>query len=216
MSGIAIADTSSAMRGQIVGPQGEVVANTRVIIQHVPSGTISTATTNSAGVFTATGLRVGGPYIVIIDSDVYEGKTLEDIFLQLGDAYRLNAQLDERRDNIERITVTGRTINTTSLQAGSSSTWGENEIRNMPTFDRDLKDVVRQNPLATDLGDDSRSLTVGGNNPRYNSITVDGIGQNDDFGLNSGGYPTNRSPVSIDAIEQVSIQSVPFNARYSG
>lgn len=216
MSGIAIADTSSAMRGQIVGPQGEVVANTRVIIQHVPSGTVSTATTNSVGVFAATGLRVGGPYIVIIDSDVYEGKTLEDIFLQLGDAYRLNAQLDERRDNIERITVTGRTINTTSLQAGSSSTWGENEIRNMPTFDRDLKDVVRQNPLATDLGDNNRSLTVGGNNPRYNSITVDGIGQNDDFGLNSGGYPTNRSPVSIDAIEQVSIQSVPFNARYSG
>ncbi|RUO18755.1 cell envelope biogenesis protein OmpA [Aliidiomarina iranensis] len=216
MSGIAIADTSSAMRGQIVGPQGEVVANTRVIIQHVPSGTVTTAETNESGIFTASGLRVGGPYIVIIDSDVYEGKTLEDIFLQLGDAYRLNAQLEERRQNIERITVTGSAINTTSLQAGSSSTWGEQEIRNMPTFDRDLKDVVRQNPLATDLGDDNRSLTVGGNNPRYNSITVDGIGQNDDFGLNSGGYPTNRSPISIDAIEQVSIQSVPFNARYSG
>ncbi|MCH8500649.1 MAG: TonB-dependent receptor [Aliidiomarina sp.] len=216
MSGVAMAETSSSMRGQIVGPQGEVVANTRVIIQHVPSGTVTTVNTNNQGIFTASGLRVGGPYLVIIDSEVYEGKTLEDIFLQLGDQYRLSAQLDERREQYERITVTGRAINTTSLQAGSSSTWGAQEIQNMPAFDRDLKDVVRQNPLATDLGDNNRSLTVGGNNPRYNSITVDGIGQNDDFGLNSGGYPTNRSPISIDAIEQVSIQSVPFNARYSG
>ncbi|RUO32668.1 TonB-dependent receptor [Aliidiomarina sanyensis] len=216
MSGVALAETASSMRGQIVGPQGEVVANTRVIIQHVPSGTVQTTTTNNQGIFTASGLRVGGPYIVMIDSEVYEGKTLEDIFLQLGDQYRLSAQLEPRRENIERITVTGRAINTTSLQAGSSSTWGAQEIQNMPTFDRDLKDIVRQNPLAADLGDDSRSLTVGGNNPRYNSITVDGIGQNDDFGLNAGGYPTNRTPISIDAIEQVSIQSAPFNARYSG
>lgn len=217
ISGIAVADTSSSMRGQIVGPQGEVVANSRVIIQHLPSGTVTEVTTNRSGNFTASGLRVGGPYLIIIDSEQYEAKTIEDVFLQLGDAYRLNAELEPVRDeSYERIAVVGSRVNTTSLQAGSSSTWGEQEIRNMPTFDRDLKDVVRQNPLATDLGDDNRSLTVGGVNPRFNSITIDGIGQNDDFGLNSSGYPTNRSPISIDAIEQVSIQSIPFNARYSG
>lgn len=216
LSGVAVAETSSSMRGQIVGPAGQVVADTRIIIEHVPSGTRTTAVTNEAGAFVASGLRVGGPYRVIIETDTFEGQTLEDIFLQLGAAYRLNAQLEERKAQYERITVTGRAMNFTSLQAGSSSTWGENEIQTLPAFDRDLKDIVRQNPLATDLGDDNRSLTVGGNNPRFNSITVDGIGQNDDFGLNSGGYPTNRSPISIDAIEQVSIQSVPFNARYSG
>lgn len=216
LSGVAAAQTSSSMRGQIVGPAGQVVADTRIIIEHVPSGTRTTAVTNESGTFVAGGLRVGGPYRVMIESETYEGQTLEDIFLQLGDAYRLNAQLEPRAEKYERIAVTGRAVNFTSLQAGSSSTWGENEIQTLPSFDRDLKDIVRQNPLATDLGDDNRSLTVGGNNPKFNSITVDGIGQNDDFGLNSGGYPTNRSPISIDAIEQVSIESVPFNARYSG
>ena len=218
MSSAAIAqETSSSMRGQIVDQQGQVVAGTRVIIVHVPSGTTSTAVTNSSGNFTASGLRVGGPYRVILENESFEAKTIEDIFLQLGDAYRLTAQLEPQGDaSYERISVTGRAINTTSLHSGSASTWGSQEIQNMPTFDRDLKDVVRQNPLAADLGDSNRSLTVAGNNPRFNSITVDGIGQNDDFGLNSGGYPTNRSPISIDAIEQISIESVPFNARYSG
>lgn len=220
MSGVALAETSSSMRGQIIDQQGQVVADTRVIIEHIPSGTITTAVTNNRGNFTAAGLRVGGPYRVTIESASFEAQTIEDIFLQLGDAYRLNAELEPRSqvrdDQYERITVTGRAINTTSLQAGSASTWGEQEIQRMPAFDRDLKDIVRQNPLATDLGDSNRSLSVGGNNPRFNTITVDGITQNDDFGLNSSGYPTNRSPISIDAIEQVSIQSVPFNARYSG
>lgn len=217
MSGVAYAETSSAMRGQIVGPEGEVVANSRIMIQHVPSGTVTEVTTNENGNFIASGLRVGGPYVVIIDSEEYEAKTIEDVFLQLGAPYRLRAELEPAQDEqYERLAVVGQRVNTTSLQAGSGSTWGAEEIRNMPTFDRDLKDVVRQNPLATDLGDSNRSLTVGGNNPRFNSITVDGIGQNDDFGLNSSGYPTNRSPISIDAIEQVSIDSIPFNARYSG
>ncbi|MBA3989276.1 MAG: cell envelope biogenesis protein OmpA [Idiomarina sp.] len=210
-------ETSSSMRGQIVDQQGQVVANTRVIIIHVPSGTTTTAVTNSSGNFTASGLRVGGPYRVILENASFEAKTIEDIFLQLGDAYRLTAELEPQgQANYERISVTGRAINTTSLQSGSASTWGAQEIQNMPAFDRDLRDVVRQNPLATDLGDSNRSLSVAGNNPRYNSITVDGIGQNDDFGLNNSGYPTNRSPISIDAIEQVSIEAVPFNARYSG
>lgn len=210
-------ETSSSMRGQIVDQQGQVVANTRVIIIHVPSGTTTTAVTNSSGNFTASGLRVGGPYRVILENASFEAKTIEDIFLQLGDAYRLTAELEPQgQANYERISVTGRAINTTSLQSGSASTWGAQEIQNMPAFDRDLKDVVRQNPLAADLGDSNRQLSVAGNNPRFNSITVDGIGQNDDFGLNSGGYPTNRSPISIDAIEQVSIEAVPFNARYSG
>ena len=217
MSSVAMAETSSSMRGQILDQQGQVVADTRVIIVHVPSGTTTTAVTNNSGTFTASGLRVGGPYRVILENASFEAKTIDDIFLQLGDAYRLNAELEpQRQDQYERIAVTGRAINTTSLQAGSSSTWGSDEIQTMPAFDRDLRDVVRQNPLATDLGDSNRSLSVAGNNPRYNSITVDGIGQNDDFGLNDGGYPTNRSPISIDAIEQVSIQSVPFHARYSG
>ncbi|SEA75676.1 TonB-dependent receptor [Alkalimonas amylolytica] len=213
-SQFAIAETSSSMRGQILSPTGNAAPNTRIIIEHIPSGTRTETVTNASGNFVASGLRVGGPYRVIIDSDVHRDVELNNIFLSLGDPYRLNQQLEA--SDVERIAVTGTRINQGMFQSGSSSTWGERDIQTMPTFDRDLRDIVRLNPLATDLGDANRSLSVAGQNPRYNSITVDGIGQNDDFGLNNSGYPTNRSPISIDAIEQVSIQAIPFNARYSG
>ena len=207
-------DTSASMRGSILSPTGQGAEDTRVIIVHQPSGSRFEVTTDDEGNFIASGLRVGGPYRITIDSDAYRDATYNEVFLKLGETFRLNAQLEA--DAVERISVTGAVINPTSLNSGSMSSFGEGNIREMPTFNRDLKDIIRQNPLAVNLADEDSSLTVAGSNPKYNSITVDGIGQNDDFGLNGNGYPTQRSPISIAAVEQLSIDVVPFSAKDGG
>jgi hypothetical protein len=38
--------------------------------------------------------------------------------------------------------------------------------------------------------------------------------QDDSFGLNSSGYPTQRSPISLAAIQEVSVERSPFDVRY--
>lgn len=200
------ADTSSAMRGKITTPSGESAANVKIKVIHGPTGTVSELTTNSSGTFIANGLRVGGPYTVIIDSDTFNDTTLENIYLELGDTYRLNSQL--RPLNMEKIEVSGYKI--VQQSGGSSSSFGEDTIQNMPSFNRDIKDIARLNPLANING--NGELTFAGNNPRSNSLTVDGIGQNDDFGLSFGGYPTSQPPVALDAIEQISVDVSPFSA----
>ncbi|QUN05415.1 carboxypeptidase regulatory-like domain-containing protein [Shewanella yunxiaonensis] len=209
------ADTTSSMRGVITGPDGKPAPNTKITLIHQPSGTVTEVTTNETGTFSASGLRVGGPYEVIVDSDVYQDAVKEDIYLQLGQTYRFNEQLTANQQNVERITVTGNQVAYTS-NAGSNSTFGADAINNAPSFNRDLKDIIRQNPLATSLGGDDNPLSVAGQNPRFNSISVDGVGINDDFGLNSNGYPTQRSPISVDAIDQLSIETNPFDAKYNG
>ncbi|MBY6065030.1 TonB-dependent receptor [Pseudidiomarina sediminum] len=205
-------DTSASMRGEILGPQGNGAANTKVVIEHVPSGSRTQVMTDANGNFIASGLRVGGPYRITLDSDVYQDAQYSEVFLKLGETFRLNAQLDQ--GNVERISVTGQAINYAQLNNGSSSSFGEEQIQSLPTYGRDLKEIVRLNPLATQLGDGDQ-LVVAGNNPKYNSITVDGIAQNDDFGLNSNGYPTQGSPISIDAIAQLNVDVMPFNAKDS-
>ena len=203
-------DTSSGVRGVITTPQGQPAADTKVIITHLPSGTKKTVTTNSLGSFQAKGLRVGGPYKVTIDSEQFQDQEFNDIFLNLGEVERLNTQLQP--DQVETIVVTGRAIGYDAT--GSRSSFGLEDINRAPSFDRDLKDIVRNNPLA--VLDADGNLSIGGQNTRFNSITVDGIGQNDDFGLNAGGYPTQRSPISLDAIAQVSIDNSPFSSRVGG
>lgn len=208
-SAMAATGQSSAMRGVIVGPMGNPAPGTTITILHQPSGTVKEVTVNEDGVFTARGLRVGGPYTVIVESDKFQSRVIEDVYLELNDTLEVDAQLDSKSD-VERITVTGaRDYFGTN---GSSSVFGENAIQNMPTFNRDLKDVIRSNPLAV-VSADGDELSIAGSNPKYNAITIDGVGINDTFGLQSNGYPTSRAPISLDAVSQISVDYAPFTAR---
>ena len=80
VSGAAMAnETTSAIKGQVMGPNGNPAAGTKVTILHVPSGSVKTTEVNDAGYFTAKGLRVGGPYKVVVDSDVYADQEFNNI-----------------------------------------------------------------------------------------------------------------------------------------
>lgn len=214
VSNLAVADTSSAIRGNVVTAQGQSAANARVDILHVPSNTRSSATTNEAGAFVSSGLRVGGPYRITITSE-QGSRVFDNVFLSLGETFRLNAELETT--TVERIAVTGSALSVLNAgKMGTSTTFSSADINNMPLFERDLKDVVRQDPLVVVLGDATSSMTVAGANPRYNSLTVDGVRQDDDFGLNDNGYPTQRSPIPMSALDQITVSTAPFTVKSGG
>ncbi|KPH93795.1 hypothetical protein AMS58_15530 [Pseudoalteromonas porphyrae] len=213
VSSAAIAsDTTSSVKGQISGPNGSPAANTKLIIIHEPTGTKRVVTTNDTGTFNAAGLRVGGPYKITIDSDVYRDVQINDVYLSLGETRRLDQTLSS--NNIESIVVTGSAVLFNS--SANDSYFGEDAIKTVPSIGRDIKDIVRNNPLVVVQPGSDSSLTIAGANPRTNSITVDGIPLNDDFGLNNNGYPTQRNPFPLDALDQVSVSVAPVNAKSSG
>ncbi|WP_337881631.1 TonB-dependent receptor [Rheinheimera sp.] len=210
-SNVALANTgqSSAIRGAIVDPQGNPAVGTTLTIIHTPSGSVKELAVNSAGQFNVSGLRVGGPYTIIVKNSGYEGKVIENIYLDMNKPLQLNTELAAKQD-VETITVTG--TRDFFSNSGSASYFGEEQIGNSATFNRDIKDVVRMNPLAV-LDPSGTELSIAGSNPKYNSLTVDGVGLADTFGLNANGYPAQRPPISLDAVEQISVEFAPFKAR---
>lgn len=206
-------DISSALLGKITAPDGSPAADTRIIVLHEPSGTVSEVKTNSAGSYSMKGLRIGGPYKITIDSDRYRDAEMRDLYLQLGKTLRLDQTLETLdASDLEEIVVIGTVI--ASSTKGASSVFSEDDIKNTPAFSRDIKDIVRNNPMV--VVDEAGQMSIAGSNPRFNNITVDGIGQNDDFGLNFSGYPSSRPPVSLDAVSQISVDSAPFTAKVGG
>ena len=206
-------ETSSGITGKITGPQGNPAAGTTVIVRHEPTGSVKRVTVNASGQFKAKGLRVGGPYTVTIDSDKFQDVVVNELYLGLGEDTKLNRQLAE--EQIENIVVTGSAMALVENNA-SSSIFNSEAITSAPSLDRDIKDVVRNNPLVNLSPGEDRAMSIAGSNPRTNSITVDGIPLNDDFGLNDGGYPTQRSPFPIAALDQVSVQVAPTHAKEGG
>ncbi|PAX99537.1 TonB-dependent receptor [Pseudoalteromonas sp. HM-SA03] len=215
-SGFAHAnDTASSLKGQVVGPMGNPAAGTKITIIHTPSGSVKTATVNESGVFSAKGLRVGGPYQIIIDSDRFEDTRVDDVYLSLGKTYPVSVQLQSLQD-IEQIVVTGRPLTAQSGGTGPASHFSLAELQNKPAINRDLKDIVRTDPRIYVDESSSGAILCAGGNPRFNSLTVDGMRMNDNFGLNSNGYPTERMPFSFDSIDQVAVELAPFDVQYGG
>ena len=215
LSSAAIAQTSSSIRGILTGPQGSPAANTSITITHIPSGTRSVATSNMSGVFNAAGLRVGGPYSIEVTSSNFQNRVINDVYLNLDDPFSLNLSL-EPRQAVESIIVTASALNNTSGGTGPTAQFDLSDLENAPVFNRSLNDIVRMDPRVYIDETFNDSIQCAGANPRFNSLTLDGVRLNDNFGLNSNGYPTERMPFSYDAIQQVAVQFAPFDAKFGG
>ena len=186
---------------------GSPMAEAAITLIHVPSGNTKTTTSNTDGVFVFTGLRVGGPYFVRAEPMGFKAAEADNIFLSAGKtrdvtlAVRLVEEVIEVEDTAVGRNTSGRL------------TIGAKEIDDLPSVSRDPRDFVRRTPEASVEGN-TKALSVGGANTRFNSVTIDGIRQDDDFGLNQSGYPTRRSPIALSAVEELAIESSPFDVRY--
>ncbi|MDH4260595.1 MAG: TonB-dependent receptor, partial [Gammaproteobacteria bacterium] len=204
-------ETASQLSGFVVDAAGNAVAGAKVTIVHVPTGTTSNVTTSASGQFSATGLRVGGPYRITARAEGMQEASFEDLYTQLAQrsSVTLVAQPITQLAGVE---VTGASERDVTIGAGSR--FSSQDIRELPSISRDIKDVVRIDPKAWIDPTNSDALEIAGVNNRYNSITIDGVRQSDDFGLNNNGYPTQRSPLSVEAIQDVSILTAPFSVEY--
>lgn len=205
-------ETTAQLNGFVVGADGQPIPGAEVSIVHVPSGTSTSSTTTDSGQFTATGLRVGGPYRVTARAEGMQEAIVEDLYTRLAErtSVTLVAQPIAQLTGVEVVGLAERDVT-----IGAGSRFGSQDVRALPSISRDIKDVVRIDPKAWIDPTNVDALEVAGVNNRYNSITIDGVRQSDDFGLNNNGYPTTRSPLSVDAIEAVSILSAPFSVEYS-
>ncbi len=205
-------ETTATISGRVVAEDGQPLAGASVIVTHVPTGSIRTVATNSEGRFSAPGLRVGGPFKVVANKEGYDSTTIEDIFAEFGAS--TNLELAMNATTLEEITVAS--TREQERQVGVITNFTAQDIANLPSVSRDLKDIVRLDPKAIVDPFNADALSIAGTNNRFNSFTVDGIRQGDDFGLNGNGYPTQRSPISLEVVEALSVRTAPFDVEDSG
>lgn len=203
----AAQETTSAVRGSVTAPSGPV-AGASVTITHTPSGTVFSATTDSDGTFSANGLRVGGPFTVEVTAEGYESATVNDLFLQAGQPFRLPVVLQEQA---AIVVSANRLSGALATSTGPITALSREAIEGVASVNRDVRDLARRDPFATMDLSNSRTIEIAGQNGRLNRFSVDGVQMSDDFGLNNGGLPTSRGPVPLDAIEQFSVKVAPFD-----
>ena len=219
ISAVALANTTtSSIRGNVATESGTIFPNASVTIVHTPSGTITRTSTNSSGAFSARSLRVGGPYSIEISGPDFEDVKLESVYLSLDQEFNLPVTV-QAVGVMAEVVVTAERLGQTGFQnEGLSTTLGLQALQEVISIDRDITDAAQLDPFTSVnvQSGGAKELSIAGANNRFNSLTIDGVALNDRFGLNANGYPSQRSPISYDAIESLSIQTAPFDVEYNG
>ena len=198
-------ETTSAISGQVTGDGDAPVADAKVTVVHVPSGTTSSVTTDAGGNFSLRGLRVGGPYTISIDAPGYALTEIDNASLTVGDTLGVPVHLTEHE-----IKVTGASSGSRQLVEGSQSAFNAAQIQNIVSARRDIRDIVRRDLLAS-YNPNVGGVSIAGGNIRTQRFSVDGVQMQDSFGLNYGGLPSSRGIVSIEMIDQVTVKAAPFD-----
>ena len=110
----------------------------------------------------------------------------------------------------------------TQLEIGPGTNFSTQALQNAPTFNRDVRDIIRMDPrvsldrqdVATGGSGADRISCLGGND-RGNTFTVDGIPQSDVVGLNDTGFSSRSStPIPYDAVRETQVQFAPYDVEY--
>ena len=206
--------TSSSMSGVVKDETGAPVAGVNVLAVHTPSGTQYYTVTNENGIYSLLNILPGGPYSVTAQMLGFSDWKTEGVNVDLADNAVINIVISEQSLSLNEVVVVAesKTSNMRSDRAGASTTVNLAAVESLPTISRSLEDVVKFTPQSFNGGDGPQ---LGGGTYRQNNFTIDGAAANNAFGIGQS-MPAGGSPISMDAIEQMSINLTPFDVRQSG
>lgn len=200
--------TTSSITGFVKSSDGKPLAGATVTVTHKPTGTKYAGTTNESGRLNLVNLRVGGPYLVEITYAGFAPNTQDEIYLELGQPYLLNVSLSEGK-SLDEVVIVGRgNALLKKDRTGTSTVISRDQIENLPSITRSVNELTRLTPQAN-------GTSIGGGNYRSNNFTVDGMNFNNQFGIGQN-IPAGGSPISLDALEQISVNLTPYDVRQTG
>ncbi|PSQ82027.1 MAG: hypothetical protein BRD41_01130, partial [Bacteroidetes bacterium QS_1_63_11] len=169
--------TSATISGEVLDENEEALPGANIVAVHEPSGSRYGTTSGESGNFTIANVRVGGPYTITVSFVGYQSKREADIQLDLGERRRFSFQLQPQTEQLDEVEVTaqqGAVFD--ESRKGLSTNISEEEVETAPTIDRSIADFARFTPQAIvgNDDDDGSSISIAGQNNRYNSIFIDG------------------------------------------
>ena len=204
--------TTSGITG-VVMADGEEAIGATITAKHVPSGSVYRAVTNIDGRYTISGMKAGGPYEVEISYIGFQSSRIDNLQLALGQNSVVDATLHEGTEMLQEVVVTAKANNTMrSDRSGAVTNLNANQIAAVPNIGRSMVDIMKLTPQSSSAS----GMAIGGGNYRQSFVTVDGASFNDTFGMETTPLPGGGTPISLEALDQMTVSITPYDVRQSG
>jgi hypothetical protein len=202
--------TTSSITGSVKDNNNQPLQGATITAVHQPTGTKYVTVSRQNGSFSIPDMRTGGPYNIEVTYIGFETQKFPEIYLKLAEAYLINSILQKAGTVMENIVVAAERKNPifNSSRNGAVTNLSRAQIERLPTIARSVNDLTRATPQ-------SNGSSIAGGNYRQNNFTIDGSDFNNSFGIGTN-LPANGSPISLDALDEISVNISPYDIRQSG
>ena len=199
--------TTSSIGGTILAG-GNAVENASVKAVLTTTNATYESQTRQGGAFDIFNLQAGGPYSITVSAPGQKTVTVENVFLVLGENYKLDLDLTTALEKIGEVSII--TSRNSGTKSGANFNLSSKQLNTLPTINRSIDDFTKFTPQA------GGNNSFNGRDGRFNNITIDGANFNNNFGLSSNNMPGgDAQPISLDAIEAVQVNVSPYDVRQS-
>lgn len=207
---------TTGIEGRVTDENGQPIAGATVVVTDTRTGAARTLTTSGDGSFIIGNLVTGGPYKVSADAEGFEGQTLDGVSTTLQGNTSIDFTLTS---GTGMIVVSAERVRIATVAVGPGTSFNAELLETTPSFNRDVRDVIRLDPRVSldrdDTGSGQDRVSCLGGNDRGNAFTVDGISQGDIYGLNDTGFSSRSStPIPYDAVRETQVVFAPFDVQY--
>lgn len=205
-------ETTSEIQGVVTDSKNTPLIGATITAVHLPTGTKYVTSTRKDGRYNLANVRVGGPYTITSSFIGFQEQKQQDVFLNLGTAFKADYSLVNSSSSLSEVTVSGRRSDKvfSKSRTGSAEVITRQQIDRLPAANRSIQDFTRLTPTAN-------GSSFAGRSSSYNNLTVNGASFNNTFGLSGSlGGQTNSQPFSIDALEQIQVNIAPYDVTLGG
>lgn len=213
--------TEGSIGGTVTDISGAAVADAKVLITNLGTGSTVQPATDGIGYFRATHLAPGN-YQVRVEKAGFKTALVDRVAVNVNVTARVDVKLQPGQVQ-ETITVTAETPLVQTEEGRLSNTLTTREVTDLPLNGRQVYQLVTLEPgvtatnapVVSNVASPTSSNTfdfgyiANGSTPRGNNFILDGNSNNNEW---LGGTPLIFP--SIDAIEEVQVQTLNFSAEY--
>ncbi len=204
--------TTQTLSGTVADTSGAVIPGADVNARHAGTGVVTTAVTNSGGLFSMPSMPIG-TYTVTVTLQGFKTVVISNVVLTATSPANVKATL-EVGGLSEQVTVSSTSEVVQTQSSTVAQTINTNQITKLPLTSRSAMDFVNFLPGVT-TADGNRQATINGLPRGTINITLDGVNVQDNTLRTTDGFFAIVSP-RLDAIEEVSVSSAAQDAGDSG
>ncbi|MBK9990210.1 MAG: TonB-dependent receptor [Verrucomicrobia bacterium] len=209
-------ETSAALAGLVFDKGKTPIGAVRVVVKFIPTGSRFQTDTNAKGVFSLAGLPVGGPYALSFELAGYETRRMENIVLGLGETRLLEIVIVSASAAVIKLDKVEVVASREASGPGPHTALTRDEIEGLASLENSLNEYAARDPRVIYIDPERGELAAAGQNSRFNSLSVDGVRINDQFGVTPNGFPSQGNPLAMETIEAVNVEVSPYDVHRGG